>query len=125
MNYEVLHESKSNEYGSSTNKSSIIIKDQNSYDAELLSRTSDATKTVNFEEETLLLIDMGTRSSGGQSIQVDSFVDKGEYIRATIAFILPGNNCITSTATTNPFQMIKLDTTKDVLITEKRIISDC
>ncbi|MCI2286015.1 protease complex subunit PrcB family protein [Colwellia sp. MSW7] len=123
--YEILHEAHYNEYANSTNKSFLVIKSQTDYEYELLKRTSEAIKTVNFEEETIVLIDMGIRNSGGHTIDIQSFTEENDYIRAKVILTLPGGNCSTTQAITNPFKLIKLKTTKDVLVTEELRVKSC
>ena len=123
--YEILHQSQYNEYADSTNKSVIIIRSQLDYENELLKRTSETIKLVNFEEETILLIDMGARKSGGYDIDIQSFTEENDYIRTKIIYSLPGDNCSTTQANTNPFKLIKIKTTKEVLVTEELSTSSC
>jgi len=125
VEYEILHEAHYNEYADSTNKSFTVIKSQTAYKNELLKRTSETVKAVNFEEETIVLIDMGTRSSGGYAIDIQSFTEENDYIRAKVLLTVPGDNCVTTQGLTNPFKLIKLKTTKDVLVTEELSISSC
>lgn len=125
IEYEVLHEAQYNEYANTTNKSVIIIKSQAEYENELLKRTSENIKTVNFEEETIILIDMGARNTGGHTINFESLFDGPEHIRAVVLLTLPGDNCVTTQAITNPFKLIKFKSTKEVLVTEELNISRC
>lgn len=125
IEYEILHESQYNEYAESTSKSTIVIRNQTDYENELLKRTSETIKTVNFEQETILLIDMGTRNTGGYSIDIQSFAGENDHIRAQVLLTLPGNNCGTNQALTNPFKLIKLKTTNEILVTEEIKVSGC
>lgn len=125
IEHEVIHEAQYNEYSDSTSKSAIIIKTQSNYEKELLTRTSETTEIINFKEETIVLIDMGLRNTGGHTINIGSLIDNGEYVRANIVLTSPGNSCATTQANTNPFKLIKLKTTKDILVTEEIAISNC
>jgi hypothetical protein len=125
IEYEILHEAQYNEYADYTNKSVIIIKNQTDYKDELLKRTSETIKTVNFDEEIIVLIDMGTKNTGGYAIDIQTFTEENDYIRAKVILTFPGDNCTTTQALTNPFKLIKLKTTKDVLVTEELSISNC
>lgn len=125
IEYEILHEEQYNEYADSTSKSFLVIKSQTDYENELLKRTSEKAEAVNFEEETIVLIDMGTRNTGGYTINIQSFTVENDYIRAKVLLTLPGDNCGTTQALTNPFKLIKLKTKKDILVTEELSISSC
>jgi len=125
IEYEILHEAQYNEYANATNKSVIIIKNQTEYENALLKRTSEDIKPVNFEEETIILIDMGARNTGGHAINIESLFDGLDHIRAEVLLTLPGDNCVTTQAITNPFKLIKFKSTKEVLVTEELIVSRC
>ena len=123
--YEILHEAHYNEYADSTSKGFLVIKSQTEYENELLKRTSETVEAVNFEEETIVLIDMGTRNTGGYTIDIQSFTEENNYIRAKVLLTLPGENCVTTQAITNPFKLIMLKTIKDILVTEELSIASC
>ncbi|WP_019028323.1 protease complex subunit PrcB family protein [Colwellia piezophila] len=125
VEYEIMHESQYNEYADSTSKSVIVIRNQTDYENELLKRTSESIKAVNFEKETILLIDMGTRNTGGYSIAIPSVTVENDHVRAQVLLGLPGNNCVTTEALTNPFKLIKLNTTNEILVTEEITVSSC
>lgn len=125
IEYEILHEAHYNEYADSTSKGFLVIKSQTEYENELLKRTSETVEAVNFEEETIVLIDMGTRNTGGYTIDIQSFTEENNYIRAKVLLTLPGENCVTTQAITNPFKLIMLKTIKDILVTEELSIATC
>ncbi len=124
MEYEVIHESDYNEYADTTNKSTIVLSSQYEYQNELLKRTSEASKTINFETETVLLIDMGTQNSGGYSMSTE-LIDKGDYINANITYVFPGDSCSTDQAITNPFKFIKVNSKQYIIVTEELTYSSC
>ena len=124
VEYEILHESQYNEYANNTSKSAITIKNIIDYESELIKRTSEVAKVVNFQEESILLIDMGPRNSGGYSLNA-TFTESDNYIRANVVLSFPGGNCPIDQEITNPFKLIKLNTTKQVLVTEERTFTSC
>ncbi|MFT6948807.1 MAG: hypothetical protein ACJARP_003241 [Vicingaceae bacterium] len=124
MEYEILHEFEYNEYANPTSKNAIIIRNQVDYENELITRTSEAVKAVNFEEELIVLIDMGTRNTGGYSLNV-TFSESDNYVRANVVFTFPGEGCVVTNALVNPFKLIKLGTTKYVLVTEEITFTSC
>ncbi|WP_289031131.1 hypothetical protein [uncultured Paraglaciecola sp.] len=116
IEYEILHESDHNEYGDYTSKAAIVIDSQIAYEKELVLRTSDLTTDVNFNEESILLIDMGVRGTGGPSINLISLVDNGDHIVATIELnVTPGG----LQWVTNPYKFIKIKSTKEILFVEQ------
>ena len=124
MGYEILHEFEYNEYANSTSKNAIIIRNQIDYENELIKRTSEAVKGVNFDEESIFLIDMGTRNTGGYSLNV-TFSENNDYVRANVTFTFPGEGCAVTEALTNPYKLIKLGSTKYILVTEEITFTSC
>lgn len=121
---EILHQASNTDYGNYTSKSASIIKNGIDYNDELLKRMGVSTKAVDFTKQSVVLIDMGRRASGGYSILVESFLQSGDYVRAKVILNVPGPGCAVTMAETNPFQFIKVNTTAEILITEEvRLIS--
>jgi hypothetical protein len=116
IEYEILHESEHNEYGEYTSKAAVVIGSQINYEKELLLRTSDLTKHVNFNEEKILLIDMGGRSTGGPSINLINLVDNGDHIVATIELNVRSGAL---QWVTNPYKFIKIKSRKEILVVEQ------
>ncbi|MFT2089941.1 protease complex subunit PrcB family protein [Paraglaciecola sp. 2405UD69-4] len=124
MEFQVLHDFQYNEYANTTAKSTILINSQSEYESELLKRSSDTPQNIDFDSETVLLVDMGTQSSGGYSLSV-TLTEHNDHILASIDYQFPGANCGVTTALTNPTQIIKIETTKYVLVSEDISYSDC
>jgi hypothetical protein len=122
---EALHQAEYNQYAASTSKSAMVIRNANDYADELLKRTSEAPKDVDFTEYTVLLLDMGQRSSGGHSIHMESALWEEDHIRVKVILQIPGNNCYVTDAITNPFEILKLKTRKDILVTEEINYTNC
>lgn len=122
---EVLHESYYNEYGELTSKGSVIIKSQELYDNELSKRSSEPTKTINFDIETILLIDMGRRPSGGYSVELESLIEESDHVIANVILSLPGDSCGVTHALTNPYRFIKIKTSKEILVSETLEFKSC
>ncbi|MEP1553523.1 MAG: protease complex subunit PrcB family protein [Paraglaciecola sp.] len=124
MEYQVLHDIEYNEYANITNKSTLLIRSQSDYEAELLKRTSDKAKSIDFESESILLVDMGPQSSGGYGISI-TVSENNDYILANITYQFPGTGCAVTLALTNPTKVITFETTKYVLINESITYSSC
>jgi hypothetical protein len=124
MPYTLLHGSEFNDYADDTSKNATIIRNVNDYKNELIKRTSAAIKTVNFYQETIVLIDMGPRNNGGDIVDV-TFYESSDHVRANVVYSLPGEYCNIATVMTNPYKFIKLRTRKEILITEKIVSDPC
>ena len=116
IEYEILHESSHNEYNDHTSKAAVVIRSQVNYESALLRRTSDLTKSVNFNEESILLIDMGGRATGGPNINLINLEDNGDHILATIELDVK-NGALQWV--TNPYKFIKIKSRKEIIIVEK------
>ena len=110
--YEILHESNTNQYAATTSKSALVIRNQSEYDDELLKRSSDNVKAVDFATESVVLIDMGTRATGGYAIDIQSIVVETNNVRLNVLLTFPSEGCGTSQAITNPYKLIKVRTTE-------------
>jgi len=111
--------------GTFTKKQSKVITGQSDYEDELLNYTSDTPQTADFSQGRVLLVDMGPRNTGGYDITVKSVDVTDEYITAHVQLSIPGDNCTVTQAFTNPYQFVYIPTTKEVLISESYIRSNC
>jgi len=119
MSYVILHEGIYNEYADVVTKVSTVIATQNEYESELLKKSSKEVKSVDFDEERLVLIDMGTHNTGGYSINIESLSETSDQVTVGIISSSPGDGCLVTQALTNPYKFIKLNTTKNIIFSEK------
>lgn len=124
VEYEVLHEINYNKYGDITSKSTTRISSESEYESELLKRSSESTQSVDFETESVLLVDMGLQSSGGYGLSA-TFTENEDHVLASVVYQFPGAGCTTTQALTNPTKIFKLKSTKYILITEEITYSTC
>jgi len=82
-------------------------------------------EVVDFTVDQVVLVSMGAQSSGGYSISAESVVDAGDYIELNLILSSPGANCITSQALTHPYQMLKINTQKEVRANERNVVENC
>lgn len=114
------------ETGTYTQKQSKVIVTQADYDEELRVYTGSASsEDINFSAGKILLVDMGERSTGGFSIEVTSVEVNENNVMANVNLTKPGQNCLVTTALTNPYQFIFIPTLKEVLITERITVEVC
>lgn len=125
IKHKVIHESIFNELGVHTNKSAIVITDEFEYKKELLFRTSEEAQEIDFEKYTLLLLDMGTRFSGGFEIQIKYFVEKPDQMIASVTYLKPGDDCAVPAAITNPYKFIQIETKKEIIMKEQLVVYHC
>jgi hypothetical protein len=62
---------------------------------------------VNFADSMLLVAALGTRSSGGHTVTVDS-VARGATLRAFVTTVTPGPDCMATLAITWPVQVVRV-----------------
>lgn len=81
--------------------------------------------TVDFSTRKVLLLSLGGQSSGGSSISTEKLEDYGEYIKATILIIKPGDKCIGTSSEASPYQFIEIESTKELVFEEKLEVKAC
>ena len=62
---------------------------------------------VNFADSMLLVAGLGTRSTGGLSVSIDS-VARGTTLRVFVTAVTPGSNCMTTMAITWPVLVVRV-----------------
>ena len=123
--FVVLKEGTLPEGGVFTKKQAKVISTQADYAAELAIYTSVAPGSVDFTKGKVLLVDMGLRSSGGHSIRVASIDVADSWVVANVELVKPGLQCITTASLTNPYQFIFIPTLKEILLSEKVVVTIC
>ncbi len=63
--------------------------------------------TVDFTRSMLLVAALGTRSTGGHRVSIDS-VARGAILRVFVTAIAPGPDCLTTMAITWPLQVVRV-----------------
>lgn len=82
-------------------------------------------EVIDFTANQVVLISMGNRNSGGFTIAAESVRDAGDYIEMTVILSSPGTDCITTDAITHPYQLLKIDSLKEVRTNERNVIENC
>jgi hypothetical protein len=100
-------------------KQSKVISTQTDCAAELATYTSVAPGSVDFTKGKVLLVDMGSRSTGGYSIRVASIDVPDSCVVANVGLVELGPQCVTTTALTNPYQFTFIPTLKEILLWRK------
>ena len=121
----VLAEGRFPESGVFTKRQSKVISTQEEYATELAIYTETAPLKIDFKKGRVLLVDMGRRSSGGYTVRVASVVEKDNWVVANVELVMPGPNCIVTMALTNPYQFVFIPSLKEILLSEKWVVTEC
>lgn len=105
--------------GTLTEQRISVIKDQNTLNLEL-ANYGEAAVSVDFNKGQVLLLDMGTKPTGGYSIGLGSFEDAGDHVIANFGFNQAGS-CVVTTALTNPFTFVYVETLKEIRTVETSV----
>ena len=81
---------------------------------------------VDFTKEMLLVVSMGTRSSGGYVIAIDSMMVAGDSIRVVVREQSPGPRCGTTAALSAPVALARIERSDlPVSFTTREVVKDC
>ena len=107
-------------------KQLVVLSNQSDFDLLYPLFVAEETPVVDFEEYLVLALLMGSQSTGGYNIQVDVIYEQDNYIEVNVVSSLPGSNCVTTEALTDPYQFVKIPfTDKEVIFLESVVISSC
>lgn len=86
----------------------------------------DVDPNVNFEEKTVIAVVMGQKPSGGYAVTLKQLEVRSDSIEFMVEETIPGNNCITTQALTNPYQIIAIGKTeKEIKFVGNTVVSEC
>jgi hypothetical protein len=81
---------------------------------------------VNFSRQMLIVASMGTRSSGGYAVWIDSISAAGDTLRIAVREQSPGPRCGTTAALTAPVAIARVERSElPALFTSIPVTSDC
>jgi hypothetical protein len=81
---------------------------------------------VNFATEMLLVVSMGTRSSGGYVIAIDSVSVRADTLRVLVREQSPGARCGTTAALSAPVALVRMERSdRPVVFTTRALVRDC
>lgn len=66
---------------------------------------------VDFAKDTLLVAFIGSRTSGGYSVNFEKIEDRGSILVAYIVEVEPGENCLVTQSITYPIHIVKIPKT--------------
>ena len=89
-------------------------------------RPVSAVPAVNFANEMLIVVSMGTRSSGGYVIAIDSVAVAGDSLRVVVREQSPGPRCGTTAALSSPAALARVDRSElPVSFVTREVVRDC
>ncbi|MBX2881916.1 MAG: protease complex subunit PrcB family protein [Granulosicoccus sp.] len=80
---------------------------------------------IDFATEQVALVSMGQRTSGGYSIAAESVSDAGAYIELKLMLSSPGADCVVTGALTHPYQVLSINSQKEVRTNERTVTENC
>lgn len=81
---------------------------------------------VDFEKDMLLMAAMGSRGSGGYSVDIERVVDRPHELVAHVRFTSPGERCGAIAVITSPADVVRLPRfDKKIRWEVKRVTRDC
>lgn len=86
----------------------------------------DVEPNVSFEEKTVIAVVMGQKPSGGYAVTLKQLEVRSDAIEFMVEETIPGDNCITTQALTNPYQIIAIDKTeKEIRFVGNTVVGEC
>lgn len=110
--YQILSESA---YQGKETKSYEVIKDKASLEKLYEAINDTQVPKVDFTKERIVALFMGQRNTGGYAIKVKNVTEKGEKIYVDVQETSPGSGDIVTMALTNPFTIVKINSTKEII----------
>ena len=103
-------------YGGMTDSKFIVIKEETTLNEiyKLINKNKSPgikIPIINFEKETVLVLFLGEKSSGGYSIAVEQILDENEKVTVKYKVTLPKLGEMVTTVITQPYCIIKIPKT--------------
>ncbi len=110
VEYRVLHKADYNLDDRETFKNFAILDNYASYQSELSKFSVEVPRTIDFANQRVVLLTMGTQPSGGYAVGVKSVVKEPERLLLTVELLGPGAGCQYTQAISNPYEFAAIDT---------------
>ncbi|MCH7523715.1 MAG: protease complex subunit PrcB family protein [Bacteroidetes bacterium] len=112
-------------YGGMTDSKFIVIKDETTLNEiyKLINKSKSPgikIPIINFEKETVLVLFLGEKTSGGHSISVEQILDENEKLIVKYKVTLPKLGEMVTTVMTQPYCIIKIPITSKEIIFDKK-----
>ena len=111
-------------YGGMTDSKFIVIKEETTLNEiyKLINKNKSPgikIPIINFEKETVLVLFLGEKSSGGYSISVEQILDENEKVTVKYKVTLPKLGEMVTTVMTQPYCIIKIPKTLKEVVFKK------
>lgn len=110
--YQILTES---DYQGKSTKSYEVIKDNASLVKVYEAINDTQVPKIDFSKERVVALFMGERNTGGYAIKVKNVTEKAGKIYVTVEETKPESGNIVTMALTNPFTIVKINSTKEII----------
>lgn len=125
ISYSVMHSGQQRVEDIGSSKKSYVISTDEEYQAVLADYTIDSPDEIDFDEERVLLVDLGERADNSFSIGIDEMVEYDDYVIADVEVKQKNENCGISEVVSYPFVFFNVPTDKDILIREDYVSVSC
>ncbi|OED41687.1 hypothetical protein AB833_09055 [Chromatiales bacterium (ex Bugula neritina AB1)] len=125
LSFKRLHKADYNLDDSPTVKSFNTLRSLADYKTELARYSIEVTMNVDFSRSVVLASTLGSQPSGGYVIGVTKIEEFADKARVTVELVSPGDNCITTSAISNPYEFVEIPTVKVLEIIETARTLDC
>lgn len=113
------------------NKNYLVINNQDEWEKIIIEKQiptkegSDLTK-VDFRENTVIILAIGLRSSGGYKIETAKIINQGDKVVVFAKETSPGKKCLVPQMITTPYEIIKLaKINKPVSFEVEKVVREC
>ena len=121
----VLHKANYNPFDRDHGTSFEVINSMEKYQSRLQLHTIETPKTIDFNQSQILVSSAGEKPTGGYRVSTSSLEEYPDRIVATIIQIIPGPDCVTTSAVTHPFEFVEIPSVKPVIISQRQEVEDC
>ncbi|MEL6674977.1 MAG: protease complex subunit PrcB family protein [Bacteroidota bacterium] len=82
---------------------------------------------IDFATQAIIAVFMGTQSNGGYNVSVAEVAEEGSLLKVKVTHTVPGSNCLTTMAITQPFQMVSIakPAASEVAFEVNRVVNEC
>ncbi|WP_221795250.1 protease complex subunit PrcB family protein [Oceanobacter mangrovi] len=123
VSYSIL-DSGTDPINTDESKFTKVIYNQYDYENELAYYTTDDADDIDFDTHRVVLIDLGERDSDEYALTLNDISSSDNAVTLSYTISVPDSTC-TSTTSTNPYALLSLKTTKEVLIKESMETVSC
>lgn len=122
---QILHQSTALESGLEHTKQIRFFGQQVDYEDELINYTSDDAAIVDFDQNQVVLLDMGTRSIVGYQVELVAAYKEENIVTLDVSYTTPGNGCGDSSTDYTPYLFARVETTAEIVVEESAIETNC